>query len=417
MAGSISPEWQEFILQTVFPSVGVLTGTFMSFAPFRAVLKASRDGNLGDINPTPWVFMLGNCVGWLAYSFLLKNVYVFLPNASGVILAIWLNIQAIKLQYENHRSVEMQNAIIDALEELESSRKSGQSSPPQLTKARVEAIVEQVIIEDAPPIEMINPITTAPVLEEGAQEAQMQNGTPGEDEYSTQSTISTVKENGYGALGGKGPSDVENLKNKSDSDTERFEDEDDDGFTPIGDRRPSFLQDGVQSAADAFVDYANFVWDVTAQKTPAPASHELMVIGISSFWLVVFTVVVFTEGILDFEQRCLIVGILVNLNLIFFYGAPLSKIAIVLETRCSKLIHIPTMIFSLANGALWFIYGIAVGDLFIAVPNGLGAFLGLVQVAMVIIFPRHLPRESGDGLISVASSTSLSLPIESTPLI
>lgn len=54
---------QDFILQQVIPAVGVTTGTFMTFAPYRAVLKASRDGNLGDLNPTPWVLLLGNCAG------------------------------------------------------------------------------------------------------------------------------------------------------------------------------------------------------------------------------------------------------------------------------------------------------------------------------------------------------------------
>lgn len=66
----------DIVFQQVFPALGVFTGTFMSFAPFRAVLKASRDGSLGDLNATPFVFMLGNCCGWLAYSFLIQNLYV-----------------------------------------------------------------------------------------------------------------------------------------------------------------------------------------------------------------------------------------------------------------------------------------------------------------------------------------------------
>ena len=98
----------EVIFRQVFPMVGVATGTFLSFAPFRAVLKASRDGSLGDLNATPFVFMLGNCTGWLAYAFMIQNIYVFLPNAPGFVLAIWLNIQAIKLQYENYRNKELQ---------------------------------------------------------------------------------------------------------------------------------------------------------------------------------------------------------------------------------------------------------------------------------------------------------------------
>lgn len=118
----------------------------MTFAPYRAVLKASRDGTLvGDLNPTPWVFMLGNCCGWLAYAFLLQNMYVFLPNAPGFILAIWLNIQAIKLQYENHRSAELQTAIVNALEDMKYSSSSKSKQSHMIRKDEVSALVEQVL--------------------------------------------------------------------------------------------------------------------------------------------------------------------------------------------------------------------------------------------------------------------------------
>ena len=53
-AAAAAPDAREIILQIVFPTLGVCTGTFMSFAPYRAVLRASRNGTLGDLNPTPW---------------------------------------------------------------------------------------------------------------------------------------------------------------------------------------------------------------------------------------------------------------------------------------------------------------------------------------------------------------------------
>jgi hypothetical protein len=42
-------------------------------APYKAVKEAVARGYLGDLNPIPWAFMTGNCVGWVAYSFL-QNV-------------------------------------------------------------------------------------------------------------------------------------------------------------------------------------------------------------------------------------------------------------------------------------------------------------------------------------------------------
>ena len=34
-------------------------------------------GRLGDLNPTPWAVMLGNCCGWVTYSILINNLFVF----------------------------------------------------------------------------------------------------------------------------------------------------------------------------------------------------------------------------------------------------------------------------------------------------------------------------------------------------
>ena len=50
-----------------------------------------------------------------------------------------------------------------------------------------------------------------------------------------------------------------------------------------------------------------------------------------------------------------------------------------------------------ANGAFWTAYGLAVLDPFIYVPNGLGAALGVVQIFLVLTFPR-IPLEEVDNL-------------------
>ena len=364
----------EFILQQLFPTVGVLTGTFMSFAPFRAVLKASREGHLGDLNPTPWAFMLGNCCGWVAYSFLIQNVFVFATNAPAFILAIWLNIQAIKLQYENYRSQEMQDNIIAALED---------HSNKLLNKNDVTEIVENIITEDALTPDIIDPSTTAPIHE-------------GEDAHTAHTEVAICNSMSVGA-------------GDSDSSSE-------DGIVH---------DDGVGTVAEAaemVVDYASFIWDIAAQKTPAPASHEIMIIVISSLWLTLFAIAALGQSVLDYDSRALMIGVSVNCNLVFFYGAPLSKIATVLETKSSELIHKPTMITSLMNGSLWFAYGIAVSDCFIAAPNGFGALLGVFQLFLCVYFPRRKRTDGyykdGEGKVERADPPqSCVLPEESTPLI
>jgi solute carrier family 50 protein (sugar transporter) len=60
------------VLEYVCPSVGVVLATQMFLAPFADVQGAIRSGSLGELNPLPWVFMLGNCTGWVLYSYLTR---------------------------------------------------------------------------------------------------------------------------------------------------------------------------------------------------------------------------------------------------------------------------------------------------------------------------------------------------------
>jgi hypothetical protein len=102
----------------------------------------------------------------------------------------------------------------------------------------------------------------------------------------------------------------------------------------------------------------------------------------------------------DSQTREWIVGILVNLNLVFFYGAPLSTIYTVLTQRNTSSIHIRTMITNTLNGTFWFAYGLAVSDLIVGVPNGLGTLLGVIQIVMVVLYPRR-SASSGGGVLEI----------------
>lgn len=44
------------------------------------------------------------------------------------------------------------------------------------------------------------------------------------------------------------------------------------------------------------------------------------------------------------EKWKLVIGVVVNINILFFYGAPLSRIFTVMKTRDSSSIHRMTMI-------------------------------------------------------------------------
>lgn len=112
-----------------------------------------------------------------------------------------------------------------------------------------------------------------------------------------------------------------------------------------------------------------------------------MVIGIVTIWTVLLSII----ALVDFDARTreLIVGITVNINLFFFYGAPLSTIATVVKERNSASIHLWTMTTNTMNDAFWTANGIAVLYAFIYVPNGIGTLLlGVVQIVLIVLFPR-----------------------------
>ncbi|CAJ1945930.1 unnamed protein product [Cylindrotheca closterium] len=107
---------QEIILEYVCPGLGVIIGNVMYAAPLRDLKAAVDKGDLGHLNPTPWGFMFGNCVGWVLYSTLLQNVFVFAGNAPGLLVSIYLNLGAIKLLYQEHHAKENRDATIAFLD-------------------------------------------------------------------------------------------------------------------------------------------------------------------------------------------------------------------------------------------------------------------------------------------------------------
>ena len=118
----------------VAPTIGVILSTLTFSAPITSLRSAVQAGSLGDLNPTPWAFMLGNTVGWIAYSFITGDMYVFFANVFGLIFSIYLNIGAMKLQYYDdvrRSSPSIQLVVADALEtNAEQNERDNGDNPP-----------------------------------------------------------------------------------------------------------------------------------------------------------------------------------------------------------------------------------------------------------------------------------------------
>ena len=67
------------------------------------MLDARKAEDLGTLNPVPWAFILANCVGWLHYSFVTNNKYVFWSNAPGAVLGTFFTLTAVGLGTADQR--------------------------------------------------------------------------------------------------------------------------------------------------------------------------------------------------------------------------------------------------------------------------------------------------------------------------
>jgi len=292
---------QVIILQYICPILGIILAQIMFAAPLQSVRESVKKGSLGVLNPAPWAIMTGNCLGWVGYSYLTRNIFVLVGNFFGVLISLWLNMCAIKLQYHDHTASMMRQSMASFLINTRESIRSStihQGGSLQL--------------QDLDSIETAIPATT---------------------------TTTDTPPN------------------------------------PI----PSFLDSRIQ-------DLYTLVQGLTAtENIKAPAPQEKILITLVTFWLFLFSLIAFIP--ISIHKKILIVGIFANLNTFFFYAAPLSTMVTVLRTKSSISIHRRTMIMNTANGTFWSAYGLAVSDVFITIPNSIGAILGVVQIVLCIVFP------------------------------
>ena len=318
------------ILEYVCPAMGIIIAQYMFSAPYADVQKAVQRGYLGDLNPLPWIFMLGNCCGWVTYSIIKQNLWIFFGNCPGFILSIYLNLCAVKLLYHEDNA----KKIISIKEQ------------------HVDIVVEQTKSLLLPAHDDLNE-------QQQVQERQQKK----EDD-----TIATTM-----IVGEEETLEMTKVSSSLSS-PQRDQEKEAESLSKLENGETTTMPTGT-----------------TTTTNPSWQQHERYFMMIVIVWVSCISLVSFGNGekfTSNPQTKEYIVGILVNMNLVFFYGAPLSTILQVLKTRNSASIHIRTMITNTANGSFWMAYGFAILDPFIYVPNGLGALLGVIQIFLCMTFPR-----------------------------
>lgn len=109
----------------------------------------------------------------------------------------------------------------------------------------------------------------------------------------------------------------------------------------------------------------------------------LKILGVWIFILVYVGWFGWTDG-----HQIATVGIVVNINLLFFYAAPLQTIMTVVSEKNSESIHRPLMWMNWLNTSFWVLYGlVARDDPVIYGPNAVGLLFGIIQGALCCIYP------------------------------
>ncbi|CCD69688.1 Sugar transporter SWEET1 [Caenorhabditis elegans] len=69
------------------------------------------------------------------------------------------------------------------------------------------------------------------------------------------------------------------------------------------------------------------------------------------------------------------------------FGAPLAGLGVVLKNREVSTLPLPMCVANFLVSSQWCLYGNLVSDIYIIIPNGIGMFLAIVQLALFVVLP------------------------------
>lgn len=454
----------EVILVYVCPIVGVILSNFVYTAPLKDLQNAVYEGKgLNDLNPTPWAFMVGNCLGWTVYGVLAKDWYIFWSVYPGFIISVWLNLGAIKLLYSSHHRKQTQAHLIEFLAKNEQSRRSLIKKTIELEawqRTLIDKLLErcpsnaddnrQEGNDDDDDDDGVDVSFVFCKNEDGKSKTQQIES---DIELSTQQEPSVNDQRiseitfvlplvaSHETNGNKRVSSVsfalpplendnKNTSFQSKRSSQKSLDDinkeiraDEKVVVPSNDesRRSFWLRKRFSSVSDywgtmnrksvTLKKWGEVVWEVTSQTSLAKVPHEHLVVGMVLFWSLVLSGIGFYNQYASGEENNtseisrLLVGYIVNINKTFFYGAPLSRITSVIKTKNSDSLHFPTMLTNTLCNTLWFAYGIApqINDPFIYATCVLGLLFGAIQFFLFMVFPKHGGEVNKQGRVSISA--------------
>eukprot|EP01038_Epipyxis_sp_PR26KG_P009753 gene9753-13120_t len=132
---------------------------------------------------------------------------------------------------------------------------------------------------------------------------------------------------------------------------------------------------------------------------------ERLLLFAQFFWclMAMISSTVFTKYIDPLAESEALIGTLSMIFSLGYYGAPLSTMAQVIQSRDSSSLYPPLILTNLINATLWTCYGFfGTGDLNLYVPNGIGGLLAISQLTLYFIY-----RKEGSKTITEQLNSSI----------
>ncbi|XP_020268199.1 bidirectional sugar transporter SWEET6a-like isoform X2 [Asparagus officinalis] len=130
----------------------------------------------------------------------------------------------------------------------------------------------------------------------------------------------------------------------------------------------------------------------------APKDKRLKVLGILAGELVFMASV--AVGVLlgahTHHKRQLIVGVLCVIFGTAMYASPLSVMMLVIRTKSVEYMPLALSLVGFVNGVCWTTYALIQFDLFVTIPNGLGAIFGAAQLVLYFCYYKSTPKKTTD---------------------
>lgn len=135
----------------------------------------------------------------------------------------------------------------------------------------------------------------------------------------------------------------------------------------------------------------------------AERKARLRMLGLLGVVTSIFATVVLVSLLaLHGQGRKVFCGLAATVFSICMYASPLSIMRLVIKTKSVEFMPFLLSLSVFLCGTSWFIYGLLGRDPFIAIPNGCGSFLGLVQLILYAIYRNNkgatAPAGKGDAV-------------------